>query len=217
MNTRSNTRPAVRQGVHPPGWQALKSAATREQLLDAALECFIRYGYSGTTTSKIADHAGLSRGAMLHHFPSRDALIQSAVTHIINRRIEMFRRDVHSIPADHPNRIRAGLDAYWAHLTGSLFTAFHELAVAARTDPGLAQILTPAAAEFEQSWYNNVLEAFPEWQPTGKVFDLAMDLTQHLLEGMAIAQLHKRDASRAKNVIDWIEAELTKMLHSATT
>lgn len=52
-------------------WQAQKSIMTREAIFDAAIECLIDLGYGGTTTALIAEHAGVSRGAMLHHFPSR--------------------------------------------------------------------------------------------------------------------------------------------------
>lgn len=216
MTPSDKPKAAARRTPHPPGWQAQKSAATREQLLDAAIDCFITYGYAGTTTSKIAEHARLSRGAMLHHFPSRDLLIQSAVKHISQRRVDSFRSDILAIPADHPERIRAGLNAYWEHLTGPLFTAFHELAVAARTDAELATILVPAIEEFEQSWYATAQEVFPEWQPTGALFDVAMELTQHLMEGMAIAQIHRKDDERTRRVLDWLETELSKMLASAS-
>ena len=53
------------------GWQAKKSAMTREAILEAAIHCIIDHGYAQTTTSLIADHANVSRGAMTHHFPSR--------------------------------------------------------------------------------------------------------------------------------------------------
>ena len=55
----------------PTGWQAQKSAATRNLIVEAAIRCFVDLGYAQTTTTAIAEKAGLSRGAMLHHFPSK--------------------------------------------------------------------------------------------------------------------------------------------------
>ena len=60
------------------GWQAQKSAMTREGILDAAVSCFVDIGYATTTTAKIAEVAGVSRGAMLHHFASKAELVQAA-------------------------------------------------------------------------------------------------------------------------------------------
>ena len=48
-----------------------KTAETRRRLLDAAIVCLIERGYSNTTTSEIAERAGLSRGAQLYHFPKK--------------------------------------------------------------------------------------------------------------------------------------------------
>ena len=46
-------------------WQQTKSKNTRNTILDAAIECFYKFGYNNTTTEKIAIEAGVSRGAML--------------------------------------------------------------------------------------------------------------------------------------------------------
>ena len=59
--------------------QEERSAATRAKLLDATIDCLIELGYAGTTTTLIAERAGVSRGAQLHHFPSKDALYRAVV------------------------------------------------------------------------------------------------------------------------------------------
>src|SRR3954471_22069693 len=68
--------------------QAERSAATREALLDATLECLVEDGYAKTTTARVAERAGLSRGAHLHHFRTRDALLAAAADHLTRRRHE---------------------------------------------------------------------------------------------------------------------------------
>ena len=60
MTGKSST---TRRARDDSGWQAHKSAMTREAILDAAVRCFIDIGYGGTTTARIAEAAGLSRGA----------------------------------------------------------------------------------------------------------------------------------------------------------
>ena len=52
-------------------WQQTKSENTRAAILEGALACFYDLGYRATTTEKVAKRAGVSRGAMLYHFPSR--------------------------------------------------------------------------------------------------------------------------------------------------
>ena len=118
------------------GWQAQKSAMTRDTILDAALECFIDIGYANTTTAKIADRAKVSRGAMLHHFPSKTELIQAAVEYLHGKLLELYSSNISRIPTQLgvDERNRRGLQGYWNYLSSDLFTAWHELIVDGRTD-----------------------------------------------------------------------------------
>lgn len=49
------------------------------QILDVALNHFIRYGFYGTSTRKIAEEAGISSGLMFHYFPNKLALYEALV------------------------------------------------------------------------------------------------------------------------------------------
>lgn len=49
-------------------------AARRRQILDAARTAFARYGFEGATVRVLEEAAGLSRGAIFHHFADKDAL-----------------------------------------------------------------------------------------------------------------------------------------------
>lgn len=188
------------RGPGEQGWQAQKSAATRDQILDAAVSCIVDLGYSRTTTMKIAERAGLSRGATLHHFPSKIDIIRAAVDYLHEKRLRAFRNSVISIP-EGTDRIKAATDAYWAHATHPIFVAFFELSVVARTDKELEKILRPAQVSFDEEWYKTAQELFPEWQSDQEAFDLALSLVQHLMEGIAVSSMthprqHKMGALR---------------------
>ena len=186
------------QGPGEQGWQAQKSAATRDQILDAAVSCIVDLGYSQTTTTKIAERAGLSRGATLHHFPSKIDIIRAAVDYLHEKRLRAFRNSVVSIP-EGTDRIMAATDAYWAHAMHPIFVAFFELSVAARTDKELEKILLPAQTSFDEEWYKTAQELFPEWQSDPEAFDLALSLVQHLMEGIAVSSMtHPRQHNMGK-------------------
>lgn len=51
----------------------------KQKILDVALNHFIRYGFYGTSTRKIAEEAGISSGLMFHYFPSKLTLYESLV------------------------------------------------------------------------------------------------------------------------------------------
>jgi AcrR family transcriptional regulator len=172
--------------IPPSGWQARKSAATRLQILEATLRCFSKLGYFHATTPAIAAEAGLSRGAMLHHFPSRLDLVRAAVEHLHAKRLKAFRAAVNGLPAGE-NRAHAALRAHWEQLRHPLYAVFIELYVAARTDPELADILAPAEAAFAQELRKTAREVVPEWRVNAHAFDIGYDLAICALQGMALS------------------------------
>lgn len=194
-------------------WQAQKSAKTRDRILDAAIDCFINLGYTNVTTAKVADFAGVSRGAMLHHFPSKTELIQAAVEYLHNKLLEDYTNRVSQIPKklEGPARRRAGIDAYWEHLTGDLFTAYHELCIAGRTEPELKTILEGSVLRFEEHVKQSNSELFKEWNDRGELFILAMDLTKFLMEGMAVGQLARDRQLRIDRLLNYLSDRLEEI------
>lgn len=59
--------------------QAERSAQMRARLIEAAIRCLDKRGFAATTTLLVAKEAKVSRGAMLHHFPTRTDLLLSVV------------------------------------------------------------------------------------------------------------------------------------------
>lgn len=57
--------------------QAERRAATRKKILDSARRLFIEDGYEATTIGAVLGEAGVSRGALYHHFSSKEALAEA--------------------------------------------------------------------------------------------------------------------------------------------
>jgi AcrR family transcriptional regulator len=124
--------------------------ATRAALLDAALECLVEYGYEGTTTGRVCEHAGVSRGAHLHHFRTRATLVAAALEELARRRGARIAEEVEQLP-EGDERIERALDMIWSWFTGPLFDASVDLAAAARTDPELRASLAPIERELSRA------------------------------------------------------------------
>lgn len=123
-------RPPLQSG---PRTQAQRRAETRAALLDATIESLVTYGYAGTTTGRIAELAGVSRGAQTPYFRNRAELVGAAVQHLAERRIQAAHENFSGKPVS----IEEGLDAIWEEHQGPVFDAALELWVASRTDPEL--------------------------------------------------------------------------------
>jgi AcrR family transcriptional regulator len=196
------------------GWQARKSAATRDQIISAAIRCIVESSYSKATTMKIAESAGLSRGATLHHFPSKMDIIRAAVDYLHEKRLQAFRRSIREIPPG-ADMVHLAVHSYWAHVNHPIYVAFIELSVAARTDPELREILRPAQLAFDHEWYTTAREVFPEWQSDPEAFDLALNFTQQLMEGMAISfYTHAREDNKEK-LLSFLEEKLRELKPAA--
>ncbi len=198
-------------------WQQTKSQNTRNTILDAAIRCLYEFGYNNTTTEKIANGAGVSRGAMLHHFPSRADLIKAAVQHLNEKRLELFKREESTVQGDATHsRVDEGIDTYWAQLNTPYFVVFHELQIAARTDPELHAVLIPAIEELDRAWAITVREVFPDLAQSPEIIR-ANWLTLLLLEGMA-ANLHTRRLTKvADDLLAWLKVELRRSFDDVLT
>lgn len=117
--------------------QAERSAAMRQRLLDATVECLVRYGYAGTTTHRVAEVAGVTRGAQIHHFHSKEDLVVAAIEHLAQQRAQATIREVGRI-RESQDPASAVLDFIWDVHQGPIVVATLELWMAARTDPVLA-------------------------------------------------------------------------------
>ncbi|WP_249138363.1 TetR/AcrR family transcriptional regulator [Phenylobacterium montanum] len=170
-----------------PARDTPKSQRTRARILDCAMKLFAEIGYAAATNPRIAEEAGLTRGAMLYHFPTREALVDAAVGHIQAARLALL-----SAAADQgaPGGDVAdqAIDSYWAALQSTPFKAFAELEAAARLDADVRQRIAAAQSEFDHA---QVGEPFARMISTGAGarFQASRDLARFMLEGLARAEL----------------------------
>lgn len=146
----------------PRRTQAERSAATRDALLDATIECLIEDGYANTTTSRVAERAGVSRGAHLHHFQTRSALVAAAVERLATRRTEQGLVAAQRLPGPGRERLEAGLDLMWAAFDHPLFQAAVDLWSHARTDEELRSHLVPVERVLDRQTLEIAANVFPD-------------------------------------------------------
>jgi AcrR family transcriptional regulator len=166
--------------------RAEKSAATRERLLEATFECLHELGYSGTTTLEVCDRAGASRGALLHHFPTRAQLVAETAEYVMFRGLKEYKESVKSLPADERNTDRL-IDLLWQYASGKTSLVWIELVVAARTDKSLQREVDRVRLRFRQG----ILETYEDLVPTLEGLPegfrgAALELATFLVNGLAL-------------------------------
>ncbi|GGN32130.1 AcrR family transcriptional regulator [Actinoplanes campanulatus] len=128
--------------------RADRTRESRSRILDAAVTCLLRDGYARTSTISIQAEAGMSRGRMLHQFPSKEELLVAAAHHIFEAQL------AEPVPGPWTDRIADAtgpgeriavvVDCLWATFQEPSFWAATELWVASRTEPALAGAIRPA-------------------------------------------------------------------------
>jgi len=206
----SSTLPSepLSEGARPlarprPAADTPKSLRTRRRILDSAMRLFVEIGYHAATNARIAEAAGLTRGAMLYHFPDREALVAAAVPYIQAARAKLLQAVVDDAPPG-ADRIDHAIDSYWRLLSEPPFVAFAELESAARTDAALREQLAPAAAAFDRAQMGDNLFKLIQGAE-GPRFQASRDLARFLLEGLARSQLSFDSEARTQRLLSIVK------------
>ena len=171
----------------PRGPHAVRRAATRAKILDAAVRSLAEFGYAATSTPLVASLAKVSRGSLLHQFPTKVDLILAVAAYAARAQGAFIREQVMALP---PGRERfiGGVDAVWAALKRPEAIALTEVTLAARSDPELAERYPRFAADVEAAQHRGRLRmaegiGAPE---RAEDVDVLAHLTLAALRGLAM-------------------------------
>jgi AcrR family transcriptional regulator len=176
--------------------QAERSAAMRTRLLDATVDCLVSYGYARTTTPRVAQLAGVTRGAQIHHFRSKEDLVVAAIEHLAQQRAQAAIRELGRVQAS-PDPIATILDFLWEAHQGPMFTAAVELWVAARTDSVLAQHIERVEPVVNSTLISAIAQLVPD-HPAQKRIRNIVYTAMDALRGILVANFVDRDPARAR-------------------
>ncbi len=188
--------------VRPPRTQQQRRDETRKALLDAAVESLIDVGFARTTTLEVQRRADVSRGALLHHFPSKAELLVAAVDHLA----EMRARELKALASQLPEgraRTDAVIGLLWQCFSGAFFQVAMELRTAARTDPELRPVLQSAERALRDRIFAQARTLFGKDVADHPGVERALDLTLQLMIGSAMTQVLHKDQRLDDLIDDW--------------
>jgi AcrR family transcriptional regulator len=191
--------------------QQERSRATQQRLLEATVECLVDLGWSGASTTAIAERAGVSRGAQLHHYPTRSALVLAAVEHLAERRAAEIRQEAAALTGDAEGRVDRVIDMLAAAFTGPLFVAALEVWVAARTDADLRERLVPLEARVGREMHRLAVDLLGADETKPGVRE-AVQATLDLLRGLGVANLLSDDSQRREQLLGGWKRQLAAVI-----
>lgn len=203
----------------PRRTQAERSAATRAKLMEAAVRCLHRFGYSATTTTLVAEQAGVSRGGMLHQFPTKVDLMLAVVEYVFAYQHAFSDRLLRKVPKG-AERFMALTDITWQVQSQVPSMAMLEILVAARSDRALKQRLAPVAERIDRETFELIWHVATE---AGIENRAAVENMVHLhmaaMRGLSIELMYGRalaDTVPAMNLLKQYKAYLMEQLAPAT-
>jgi AcrR family transcriptional regulator len=179
--------------------QAERSATTRKVLLDAAVKCLFEHGYGATTTIMVAEEAGVSRGAMLHQFPSKADLMAFVVEADFEEEVALYQELLAGI--DEPReRLVAYPEATWKVLSRPSGVAVLEILQGSRSDQALREKLAPVMAKIEANARATLKQEFP------RGFSLPLlTLIVGLARGLSIMQVMTPEGENVEDAIKLLQ------------
>jgi AcrR family transcriptional regulator len=180
--------------------QEERTRAMRQRLLEATVDLLVERGWSGTSTTLVSRRAGVSRGAQLHHFPTKNDLVLAAVEHLSDVRGRELAEASTRLPSGR-RRTRAVLGMLADHFTSPVFTAALELWVAARTDPTLMAALAPLEQRIGRETHRRTVELLGVDENRPGVREL-VQATLDLVRGLGLANTITDDAARRERILD---------------
>jgi len=206
------------EAARAPRTQQQRRDETRRALLDAAVESLIEVGFARTTTLEVQRRANASRGALLHHFPSKAELLVAAVDHLAEMRARELKMLAAQLPDERAGRARtdAVLELLWQCFAGTFFQVAMELRTAARTDPELRPVLIAAERALRDRIVAQARTLFGKDVAEHPGLERALDFTLQFMIGAAMTTVLHEDP-RLRELIEDFKVLFPTVLTNATT
>jgi len=182
-----------KSALRPRRTNAQRSAETRAVLIDAAIEILFQRGHSAATTIEVAARAKVSRGAMLHQFPTRVELLIAVAQHIVTAQREQRRAKLEALGPG-IKRYYAGADINWEIQKQPSTIALLEIMMATRSDRELHKAFAPFIRQMGEMRKQAATRVAADLDVTDtSTVETMLRLHQATLRGLAIELLFSDD------------------------
>jgi AcrR family transcriptional regulator len=183
--------------------QEERSREAREKLLKATIEVLLECGYNKLSTREVASRAGLTNGALVHHFSSKSDLVVAATAAVYDEALERAELGAHSLEA-----LKDPINSYIAHCKSVYFDwpfiAALEIVMVARTDPELMSRIEPVIQNYRTKTDEAWLDALKNVGVSRSTAKQLLSMTLNLIRGMALGTFWGTDLTEHdKTLTKW--------------
>lgn len=194
------------------GPNAQRRNTTRAKLLDATISCLFEMGYHRTSTVLVTERAGVSRGSLLHQFPSKADLMLAAAEHIAELRGQAHIAGLDGVPLG-PERLTRLVDILWGQVSSPSGVARLEILLASRSDPELAAKLAPLNARLDERHRDAVWALAKALGATDrKPIDAMVQLYAAALRGLSVDALFADSREHVAAAVELLKSMLVERI-----
>ena len=210
--TQDNEKASARQKpARTRRTQEQRSADTQRRLMEATIDALYETGYARTTTSEIAERAGVSRGALMHHYSTKEELVTVSVERLLDETTEEIRTWL--------GRVRSGdlklddfLDHLWEMYSGRLLFVTIEHITEARHNETLRQSLMPVVREFHKALDATWREFFRGTSLSQAEVETVLTATTCMFRGMGIQTVLREDNAYYETLLQHWKAHVRGLI-----
>ncbi len=206
--TRRASSPAKPAPPRPRRTQAARSKEARDSLMQATIDALIHRGYNGLSIKEVASRAGLSRGALAHHYPTKGELVVAATAAVYDEALLRGRRLALEAASVHDPVGNFAKDCMSVYFDWPFLAAL-EIIMVARTDKALMRQIEPVMQHYRTETNVTWLAVFRRAGIKPAESERILNLTLNLVRGIAVNSLWQVDQAQNKRLLrDW-----TKQVH----
>lgn len=187
------------------GKQEQKRAIARNRICRAVTECLVEHGYADTSINRVVECAGVSKGALQHHFPSKEDLMAATANWLLNNATFLQIRNTRR-PRAARSSARELMNTWQKGANTDEFRALLEILVRMRTDPALKIRVAPELQTWHEQSAALTRAGYEAASGREDDVDLLMVMNACLIRGLVIQEQYTADPAYIARVIErWIE------------
>ena len=189
-----------------PSLREQQAEKTRRTICEAAILCLDEEGYAETSLARIEARAGVSRGALTHHFPTKEDLIATTLDMLLGRSVitrARLERQPWRAVEDGEARVRAHLRWLWERLVRTREgRALIEILIAARTDKALNRRTGRKLVAWNRRIGDAILEVYESPDGTSADVVTLWTVCRVFLRGMILHERFTRTRAEEAEIVD---------------
>lgn len=188
------------------GKQETKSLRTRNAICDATVSALVEFGYGEATLARVVEKAGLSNGALLHHFPSKEHLMTATAQYLFARTLDRPKRRLPDNATDR-DVIAADFRTNWSYYINTpQYRALLEILIASRTDEKLRRQIETTLRDYHKRAVEHMTATYTSATGNPEDAELLPVMSNIFFRGLLIQDQYSADPKKQQRMVErWIE------------